>query len=167
MASMSPDRPATEAQPAHAVRTPRISVVMAVLNGEAGLRRALDSIVGQTYPEVEVVVMDGGSTDGSLDILRGYGARIAHWETGRDTGVFNAWNKALDHVTGDWVCFLGADDWYAGPDVMARVAAQITEDEARTTSTTGTWTGISREDGSRMRGSVAGAASAGSGSGAA
>ena len=129
MASMSPDRPATDAQPADAVRPPRISVVMAVLNGEAGLRRALDSIVGQTYPEVEVVVMDGGSTDGSLDILRGYGARIAHWESGRDTGVFNAWNKALDHVTGDWVCFLGADDWYAGADVMARVAAQIAEDE--------------------------------------
>ena len=130
MASTSPDRPATEAQPAESVRPPRISVVMAVLNGEAGLRRALDSIVGQTYPEVEVVVMDGGSTDGTLDILRGYGARIAHWESGPDTGVFNAWNKALDHVTGDWVCFLGADDWYAGTDVMARVAAQITEDDA-------------------------------------
>ena len=74
--------------------------------------------------------MDGGSTDGTLDILRRYGPRIAHWESARDTGVFNAWNKALDHVTGDWVCFLGADDWYAGSDVMARVAAQITEDEA-------------------------------------
>lgn len=130
MTSGSLDGRATAAQPADAVRPPRISVVMAVLNGEAGLRRALDSIVGQTYPGVEVVVMDGGSTDGTLDILRRYGPRIAHWESGRDTGVFNAWNKALDHVTGDWVCFLGADDWYAGSDVMARVAAQITEDEA-------------------------------------
>ena len=130
MSSTDPDGPTGEASALGAVRAPRISVVMAVLNGEPGLRRALDSIVGQTYPGVEVVVMDGGSTDGTLDILREYGGRIAHWESGRDTGVFNAWNKGLDHVTGDWVCFLGADDWYAGDDVMARVAAAITADGA-------------------------------------
>jgi glycosyltransferase involved in cell wall biosynthesis len=130
MTSTSLERPPTGMQRPDAVRPPRISVVMAVLNGEAGLRRALDSIEGQTYPDVEIVVMDGGSTDGTLDILRGYGSRIAHWESGPDTGVFNAWNKALDHVTGDWICFLGADDWYAGNDVMARVAAWIAEDGA-------------------------------------
>lgn len=130
MTNAAQDRPATDAPAPQGIGTPRFSVVMAVLNGEAGLRRALDSIVDQTYPEVEVVVMDGGSTDGTLDILRGYGARIAHWQSGSDTGVFNAWNKALDHVTGDWVCFLGADDWYAGTDVMAQVAAAITADGA-------------------------------------
>ena len=140
---------------------------MAVLNGEAGLGRALDSIVGQTYPEVEVVVMDGGSTDGTLDILRGYGPRIAHWASGRDTGVFNAWNKALDHVTGDWICFLGADDWYAGNDVMARVAAQITEDGAAHDVYYGHMDRHHPGGGSRMPGSVPGPASAARGSGAA
>jgi glycosyltransferase involved in cell wall biosynthesis len=130
MTSTTPDPGATEARPLDGARAPRISVVMAVFNGAAGLRRALDSIVDQTYPGVEVVVMDGGSTDGTLDILRGYGSRIAYCESAKDTGVFNAWNKALDHVTGDWICFLGADDWYAAPDVMARVAAWIAGDRA-------------------------------------
>jgi|SRR4051812_16899227 glycosyltransferase involved in cell wall biosynthesis len=107
-----------------------ISVVMATLNGEGGLQRALDSVAAQTYPHIELVVMDGGSRDGTVEILRRNDDRIAYWESSPDTGIFNAWNKGLDHVTGDWVCFLGADDWYAGPDVMAQVAAAIAEDGA-------------------------------------
>jgi len=107
-----------------------ISVIIAVCNGAPTLQRALDSVFDQTHPHVELIVIDGGSTDGTVDILRRNEARIAYWESSPDTGIYNAWNKALDHVTGDWVCFLGADDWYAGPDVLASVVAAIAEDGA-------------------------------------
>src|SRR3954467_5131196 len=130
MTSTASDARPVDAPDDTAVRPPTVSVVIATLNGGSGLQRALDSIAEQTYPHVEVVVMDGGSTDSTIDILRRNEARIAYWESSPDSGVFNAWNKALDHVTGDWVCFLGSDDWYAGPDVMASVAAAIAEDGA-------------------------------------
>lgn len=125
-----PVAPSGEGRPGHGALPPRISVVIATLNGEAGLQRALDSVAAQTYPHLEVVAMDGGSRDATVDILRRNEARLAYWESSPDTGIYHAWNKALDHVTGDWVCFLGADDWYAGPDVMAQVADAITEDGA-------------------------------------
>jgi glycosyltransferase involved in cell wall biosynthesis len=128
MTSATTEAPAHAVQPAALTPPPRISVVIATMNGEARLQRALDSIAEQTYPHVEVVVMDGGSRDATPDILRRNEARIAYWESSPDSGIFNAWNKALDHVTGDWVCFLGADDWYAGPGVMAQVAEAIAAD---------------------------------------
>ncbi len=130
MTSASIDAPGS-APPAPLTRAPRISVVIATLNGAAGLQRALDSIAEQTYPDVEVVVMDGGSRDGTVDILRRNASHLGYWESSPDSGIFNAWNKALDHVTGDFVCFLGADDWYAAPDVMARMADAIVEDGAQ------------------------------------
>ena len=91
-------------------RLPRISVVIAVYNGAQTIQRALDSIFEQTYRDLEVVVIDGGSTDGTQAILEHNASQIAYWVSEPDRGVYNAWNKALDHVTGDWVCFLGADD---------------------------------------------------------
>lgn len=107
---------------------PRMSVLIAVYNGAATLQRALDSVFEQSYPAVELIVMDGASTDGTPAILERNASRIAHWESEPDRGIYHAWNKALDHVRGEWVCFLGADDRYAGPDVFERVAGHLAED---------------------------------------
>ncbi len=107
---------------------PQISVIIAVRNGAPTLRRAVDSVLEQTYPHLELLVVDGASTDGTLAILESYADRIAWWISEPDTGVFNAWNKALGHVTGDWVCFLGADDRYRDGTVMATMAAAMVAD---------------------------------------
>lgn len=107
---------------------PRISVIIAVRNGAATVRSAIDSVREQTYPHLELLVVDGASTDGTQAILESYGDGIAWWISEPDTGVFNAWNKALDHVTGDWVCFLGADDRYRDANVMATMAAAMVAD---------------------------------------
>ena len=101
---------------------PTFSIVIAVFNGAATLQRALDSIFEQSYPGWEIVVMDGGSTDGTLAILERNADRIAYWASAPDRGICHAWNKALDHVTGDWICFLGADDRYHDADVFATIA---------------------------------------------
>lgn len=124
--SSASTEPALDATgPAAGGRHPTFSVVIAVFNGAATLQRALDSVFEQRYPSWEIVVMDGGSTDGTQAVLERNSDRIAYWESAPDRGVCHAWNKALDHVSGDWVCFLGADDRYHDPDVFAKIAAAL------------------------------------------
>ncbi len=98
---------------------------MALYNGAGTLRRCLDSVKSQTYRDFELIVIDGGSSDGSLEILRQYQDSIHYWESEPDRGIYHAWNKGLDHVTGDWVNFLGADDYFPEPEVLDLVAAGI------------------------------------------
>ena len=104
---------------------PRISIVVAVLDAAAALPSCLASVFEQSWPERELVVVDGGSTDGTVAILRRESARIAHWESSRDRGICHAWNKALERVRGEWVLFLGADDRLASPDALARAASEL------------------------------------------
>lgn len=89
---------------------PLISVVLVTYNAEKFLQRCLDSIYGQQYPAIEIVVMDGGSTDGTVAILRNNTGKLAFWKSEKDGGIYDAMNKALDHVRGQWVYFIGADD---------------------------------------------------------
>jgi glycosyltransferase involved in cell wall biosynthesis len=94
-------------------------VVIAVRNGAATLRECLASIATQAHPNVEAVVIDGGSTDGTLEIVRDSPFPIGYWESAPDRGIYDAWNKALAHVSGEWVCFLGADDRFAYANALS------------------------------------------------
>ena len=107
----------------------RITVIVAVRNGAATLQRALDSVFEQTYPNVELIVMDGASIDGTKAIIVANAARIAYWVSEADGGVYHAWNKALDHASGDWISFLGSDDRFGDPGVLERVAAHLSADD--------------------------------------
>jgi glycosyltransferase involved in cell wall biosynthesis len=91
---------------------PLVTVITAVYNAEAVLDKCLESVIHQDYPNVEHIVIDGGSKDGTLDILRRYEDRIALWISEPDAGVYDAWNKGLDLARGTWISFLGADDEY-------------------------------------------------------
>lgn len=98
---------------------PLITIIIAVYNGADTLQRCIDSITAQTYHNIEVIVMDGGSTDGTLDIIRFNQEQIAYWESESDRGIYHAWNKALQHATGDWICFLGSDDFFKNETVLS------------------------------------------------
>jgi glycosyltransferase involved in cell wall biosynthesis len=100
---------------------PSVSIIVAVLNRAATLQRCLDSIFQQTARHVEIIVCDGGSSDGSREILQANCARFTYWHSQPDRGVPHAWNMALAHATGDWIGFLGADDRFAGPNTIARL----------------------------------------------
>ncbi|CAN5744593.1 glycosyltransferase family 2 protein [soil metagenome] len=100
-----------------------VSIVVAVLDGRATLQRCLDSIAGQDHPNKQLIVIDGGSTDGTLEVLKRNEKAIAHWETGADRGIYSAWNKALERATGEWVCFVGADDYYLDATSLGEMAA--------------------------------------------
>ena len=110
---------------------PLLTIIVAVFNGAKTLQRCIDSVVCQSYEKIELIIIDGGSTDGTVEILQSCTKNIAHWVTEPDTGIYSAWNKGLDHATGDWICFLGADDYFWGPNVleiMARSLARVTSD---------------------------------------
>lgn len=104
---------------------PLISVVVALLNGRSTLKRALDSVLQQDYANRELLVMDGGSTDGSIALLREYGASITYWESQPDRGIYHAFNKALTKARGDWIYFLGTDDFLRDRQVFARMASAL------------------------------------------
>ncbi len=103
-------------------RRPLISVIVAVYNGGTTLQQCIDSVASQTLQDVELIVVDGGSTDGTVDLLISNAAKLAYWISEPDKGIYNAWNKALRHANGEWFCFLGADDYLWSNDALASMA---------------------------------------------
>lgn len=104
---------------------PKISIVIATLDAGKTLKACLDSIIEQTYADKEIILMDGGSTDDTLEIVRECKQDIAYWESSKDTGIYHAWNKALPHVSGDWVMFLGADDYFFSATALEVMAGHL------------------------------------------
>lgn len=90
---------------------PTVSVVVPSLNQGHFIRETLDSILSQDYPGLEVIVVDGGSTDDTREVLAGYGDRLS-WTSEKDTGQSNAINKGLARASGEIVCFLNSDDLF-------------------------------------------------------
>lgn len=92
--------------------SPLITVVTVVFNGVATLEQSILSVINQSYDNVEYIIIDGGSTDGTVDILRKYEHAIDYWVSEPDNGIYDAWNKAVHLASGEWIAFLGADDLY-------------------------------------------------------
>jgi len=109
---------------------PLVSIVTVVYNGAATLRRTIESVLGQTYGNIEYILVDGGSTDGTLDLIREYDERLAYWVSAKDKGIYDAMNKGIALCTGQWVGLINADDWYESDTVERVVAAAISQPEA-------------------------------------
>jgi glycosyltransferase involved in cell wall biosynthesis len=90
--------------------TPKISIITSVYNGKRYLEECIQSVLAQAYPNVEHIVIDGGSSDGTPEILRRYDNRLYYWTSEKDKGIYDAWNKGLAKATGEWIAFVGADD---------------------------------------------------------
>jgi glycosyltransferase involved in cell wall biosynthesis len=102
-----------------------ISIIIATYNRAKTLQQCIDSITCQTYPHTELIIIDGGSTDDTVEILKANADRITYWESKKDHGIYDAWNKGLDHAHGEWIYFLGADDYCWAPDVLNQILQQI------------------------------------------
>jgi glycosyltransferase involved in cell wall biosynthesis len=92
-------------------KQPLVSIIIVTFNAEKTLQKALDSIFEQQYPHIETIIIDGLSTDQTVDILKANDAKITFWQSEKDEGIYDAMNKALNYVKGDRVFFLGADDF--------------------------------------------------------
>ena len=89
---------------------PLISIVTVVYNGEEFLEETIQSVINQSYANVEYIIIDGGSTDGTIDIIKKYEDKIDYWVSEKDNGIYDAMNKGIKVANGDWIYFLGADD---------------------------------------------------------
>lgn len=103
----------------------KISVITPTFNSAATLRECLDSLLGQTFQDIESWVIDGGSTDGTLDILREYELKFSgrlHWLSEPDRGLYDGMNKGIDRATGDIVGILNSDDYYTSNNILQLIA---------------------------------------------
>lgn len=112
---------------------PLVSIVVAVFNGSATLQQCIDSVAQQTYPNRELIIVDGASTDGTVELLQANHERVTYWISEPDGGIYSAWNKGLALAKGEWICFLGADDFFWN----AQALAQMTESLAKLQSNIG------------------------------
>lgn len=100
---------------------PKVSVITVVFNGEDHIEATILSVLGQNYPNVEYLVIDGGSTDGTLKLIKKYEANIAYWHTEKDSGIYDAMNKGLTKATGNWVNFMNAGDTFYTPEIISDI----------------------------------------------
>ena len=111
-----------------ALSPPVFSIITVVYNGEALLPGTMQSVLEQTYPQIEYVVIDGDSKDRSVDIIRDFATKMPHlrWLSAPDRGLYDAMNKGLQMATGDFVWFLNSGDHLHAPDTVADCAALVT-----------------------------------------
>lgn len=88
----------------------KISVVTVCYNAADTIEKTMLSVLNQTYHDIEYIIIDGGSTDGTVEIIRKYADRIAYWVSEPDKGIYDAMNKGIKVATGEYIYFLGADD---------------------------------------------------------
>ena len=100
---------------------PIFSIITVSYNEVASIRQTLDSIVNQTFKDFELIVVDGGSTDGTKEIIAQYNGLISWWCSEPDKGIYNAMNKGIAHATGKYVNFMNAGDSFFNNDVLQHV----------------------------------------------
>lgn len=93
-------------------RYPKVSLITVVLNGEAHLEQTIRSVAAQKYPNIEYIIIDGGSTDRTLDIIEKYKSHIDYWLSEPDKGIYDAMNKGIKAASGEVIGILNSDDWY-------------------------------------------------------
>lgn len=100
---------------------PKLSVITIVFNNVRDIERTMLSVLNQTYPHIEYLVIDGASTDGTLDILKKYESKLSKLISERDKGIYDAMNKGLASATGDYVLFMNSGDELYAPDTVEKV----------------------------------------------
>lgn len=116
-----------------------ISVVTICYNCKTEIRKTIDSVLGQDYSLVDYVIIDGKSTDGTMDIVNEYKARITTVVCEPDSGIYNAMNKGIAHCKGDYVIFMNAGDVFASSNVLSKVITQISQTEREPALVYGTY----------------------------
>lgn len=99
----------------------KLSIITVNLNNRDGLKRTIDSVISQTFTDYEWIVIDGGSTDGSRELLEQYSFHFAYWCSEPDKGIYNAMNKGIAHAKGEWLQFLNSGDYYYSQNTLSQV----------------------------------------------
>jgi glycosyltransferase involved in cell wall biosynthesis len=107
---------------------PKISVVTINLNRRAELETTIKSVLAQSYPNIEYLVIDGGSNDSSVELIKEWSSQIQYWVSEGDAGIYDAMNKGVRVATGEWVIFMNAGDRFHDESVVADIFAEPHDD---------------------------------------
>ena len=102
----------------------KLSIITINYNNKAGLQKTIDSVICQTWKDYEWIIIDGGSTDGSKELIEQYQQHFAYWCSEPDNGVYNAMNKGIVRAKGDYCLFLNSGDYLCSPDVLSIVFSE-------------------------------------------
>ncbi len=102
-------------------KNPLITVITVVLNAKNHIEKTIQSVINQTYPHIEYIVIDGGSADGTIDIIKKYEGKIALFKSEPDKGIFDAMNKGIDLANGEWINFMNAGDYFYTNDIIQSI----------------------------------------------
>lgn len=101
------------------------SIITINYNNREGLRKTIESVVNQTYQDFEYIIIDGGSTDGSVEVIKEYADRIDYWVSEKDKGIYDAMNKGIDRANGAYCQFLNSGDSYHSHDVAEQIVPHL------------------------------------------
>lgn len=108
----------------------KISIVTVCYNSAETIERTIKSVIGQDYDNIEYIVIDGGSIDGTVDLIQRYEQNIAYWVSEEDGGIYDAMNKGIEYATGEIIAFLNSDDWYE-ENILGEIARRFEEPEVQ------------------------------------
>lgn len=99
----------------------KYSIVTINFNNQDGLHKTIENVVTQTFKDFEYIIIDGGSTDGSVEIIKKYKDKITYWVSEPDKGIYNAMNKGIEKASGDWIIFMNSGDIFANDNILSLV----------------------------------------------
>lgn len=111
-------------------RNMKVSIITVVFNGATTIRDCIESVLAQTYTDIEYIIIDGKSTDGTVKIVESYSRKIALFHSGPDKGLYDAMNKGLCCATGDIIGILNSDDFYYNQHVVAHIVQRFKDTSA-------------------------------------
>ncbi|MCE7065996.1 glycosyltransferase family 2 protein [Dyadobacter sp. CY326] len=109
----------------------KVTIITVVYNGAKTIRQCIESVLSQDFANVEYIIIDGDSTDGTQEIVKEYGSKITRFVSEKDGGIYDAMNKGIQLAAGDVIGILNADDFYAYNSVISDVASQMHADDVK------------------------------------
>jgi glycosyltransferase involved in cell wall biosynthesis len=103
---------------------PLVTIITAVFNGEKHLENTIKSVINQAYKNIEYLIIDGNSSDNTVEIIEKYNQKIDFWISEPDNGIYEAFNKGLLYATGDYIGFINSDDWYE-PNSIEKIVLEL------------------------------------------
>lgn len=114
------------------MNNPFFSIITICYNNKAGLEKTIESVINQTYNNFEFIVIDGGSNDGTIEVLNNYSSNFAYWVSENDNGISDAFNKGVKKSKGEWILFLNSGDILFNANVLELFAKFIPNDSVET-----------------------------------
>lgn len=107
---------------------PKVSIVTVVFNAKEYLKETITSVITQSFPNIEYIIIDGLSTDGTVEIIKKFDASISYWISEKDQGIYDAMNKAIEKASGEWILFLNAGDTFYSNDSIEKFLQDVNPD---------------------------------------